>query len=732
MRTVLSHLLLWAAMSAVLLACGRDESGIPKAKIPQGEDYWGEMSCSQFYSRFAEEVGPGAPYALVDLELKGHAGICSIKMEAPDGVKIGGNVPWVVLNCVSNGSATELDQSGHFYIRIAPGNYNGGLEVTIADSSHKAVRAIIPKFSVKAGEKKEISIDYNPDSKLLFYEGFDNCVWGGNVSEGSAGLSFAPDSENPGTTGCLGRSGYETGLKEIECNVPGSAFMQSDTWSDCEDATVATSHKVSESYLRSRNLLDYKYLFRCQEYQGCLSIGPESVKKRGILQTPKLPVEEISDITVSFDFCFQPGNADALLFRMVNAGIITGCTVDGTPLASSEIGYVEKYASATLDHSLVSIPAAMTDAKTWHHAVVSVSCATDGSALYFAGATTSSSVAHGFFLDNIKVEEVKQMPRGSFRLLYWNIQNGMWSDQKDGYANFLAFVRKYDPDVCVWCEAQSIYKTGSTSKMPVSSRYFPDAWPAFARSYGHEYTAIGGYRLYADDYYPQVVTSKYPINTLLKITETDPSLIPLPEGFDHTKTGQDYMPVAHGAALQEINIGGSSICFVTLHLWPHAYSYYAKYVSKATSASSTAGEGNIQREAEIRYICSHTRLAPEYSSKQNWLMMGDFNTRSRLDNWYYKLDASDARLSTHNYILDNTDYQDIIGLRYPGYFFSTRVWASDGEAPRFDFVYASPAMYSKVRNALVLNDSWMDAEYSGLSNYYNPSDHRPILVDFDL
>lgn len=732
MGTVFRHIVLSAAITALLASCGGDGSGIPRAKSPSGEDYWGELCCSQFHSRYAEEVGPGAPYALVDLELKGRAGICSIKMEAPDGASLGGNVPWVVLNCTSEGVAAELDGTGHFYIRIAAGNYRGGLEVTITDASHRAVRTVIPAFSVKAGEKKTLGIDYNPDPKLLFYEGFDNCVWGGNVSEGSSGISLAPDAQNPGTDGCLGRSGYESALVETECNVPGTAYMQSDNWSDCENATVATSHRVGESYLRSRNLLDYKYLFRCREYQGCLSVGPDGLNKRGILQTPRLPVGEISDVEVSFDFCFHPGNGDALQFRMVNAGIITGCTVDGTPLASSQTGYLEKYAFATLDHSLVSIPAAMTDAKVWHHAVVSVSGATDGSALYFAGATASSAVAHGFFIDNIKVEEVRQMPRGNFRLLYWNIQNGMWSDQKDGYANFLAFVRKYDPDVCVWCEAQSIYKTGTTSKMPASDRYFPDAWPAFAKSYGHDYTAIGGYRLYADDYYPQVITSKYPINTLLRITETDPSLIPLPAGFDHTKTGPDYMPVAHGAALQEVNVGGTPVCFVTLHLWPHAYSYYAKYVSKATSASSSAGEGNVQREAEIRYICNNTRLAAEYSSIQNWLMMGDFNTRSRLDNWYYGLAGSDARLSTHNYILDNTDYQDIIGLRYPGLFFATRVWASDGEAPRFDFVYASPAMYSKVRNALVINDSWMDAEYSGLSNYYNPSDHRPILVDFEL
>lgn len=31
------------------------------------------------------------------------------------------------------------------------------------------------------------------------------------------------------------------------------------------------------------------------------------------------------------------------------------------------------------------------------------------------------------------------------RLLYWNIQNGMWSDQSNGYDNFVAWVKATIP-----------------------------------------------------------------------------------------------------------------------------------------------------------------------------------------------------------------------------------------------------------------------------------------------
>ena len=59
----------------------------------------------------------------------------------------------------------------------------------------------------------------------------------------------------------------------------------------------------------------------------------------------------------------------------------------------------------------------------------------------------------------------------NMRLLYWNIQNGMWSDQGNNYSNFVAWVKKYDPDVCIWCESASIYKNNTNSGAPKSERF---------------------------------------------------------------------------------------------------------------------------------------------------------------------------------------------------------------------------------------------------------------------
>lgn len=44
----------------------------------------------------------------------------------------------------------------------------------------------------------------------------------------------------------------------------------------------------------------------------------------------------------------------------------------------------------------------------------------------------------------------QETARRPLRILYWNIQNGMWSDQGNNYDNFVAFVRELDPDICIW------------------------------------------------------------------------------------------------------------------------------------------------------------------------------------------------------------------------------------------------------------------------------------------
>ena len=52
---------------------------------------------------------------------------------------------------------------------------------------------------------------------------------------------------------------------------------------------------------------------------------------------------------------------------------------------------------------------------------------------------------------------------------------------------------------------------------------------------------------------------------------------------------------------------------------------------------------------------------------------------------------------------------------------------------RIDFMYANPSMMRSVVDAGILVDKWTSSRPSTyVSAFYDPSDHRPILVDFDL
>ena len=268
----------------------------------------------------------------------------------------------------------------------------------------------------------------------------------------------------------------------------------------------------------------------------------------------------------------------------------------------------------------------------------------------------------------------------------------------------LEWVRAYDPDVCVWCEAQSIYKTGTADKMDVADRYLVGNWGELAARYGHKYWYVGGHR----DNYPQVITSKYPIENVERIVGSKPDSV-----------------VTHGAGWARIEKNGKTVNIVTLHTWPQGYAFEAK----DRDASRAENGGDKYRRMEMEYICNHTIHSVPGAEKQFWMMMGDFNARSSRDNWFYKYPAGDTRFLVHDYILRHTPYVDVIAGKYPGEFKTTT-----GGKSRIDFVYCTPPLYERITHADVVTDAYTEPvrDPAKLSNFWHPSDHRPIVVDFNM
>ena len=294
-------------------------------------------------------------------------------------------------------------------------------------------------------------------------------------------------------------------------------------------------------------------------------------------------------------------------------------------------------------------------------------------------------------------------PKKGFRLVYWNIQNGMWSGQGDNYSAFVEWVKARRPDVCVWCEAQTIYYTGTDKSMQPQERYLTEHWGELAVRYGHKYWYVGGHR----DNYPQVITSKYPIRNVERIT------------------GNADTVVMHGAGWATVKIRKRKINIVTLHTWPHAYAPGAADRKK----SSEGHGGSGYRRMELEYIYNHTLGGMSDNADDLWMMMGDFNSRSPLDNPKYRYPDNDPRFWEQRYILENTPYIDVVAHKHPGEFLT-----STGGQSRIDFVYCTEPLCRMAVRADIITDEYTCPvrDKKKLSNFWHPSDHLPIVVDFDM
>ena len=258
----------------------------------------------------------------------------------------------------------------------------------------------------------------------------------------------------------------------------------------------------------------------------------------------------------------------------------------------------------------------------------------------------------------------------TLKVLSYNVLEGMKLDKANDYNNFVTWVSEQAPDI------MAIEETNGFTKEKLT---------ALSARWGHPYA-----EMCKESGYPVSITSKYPIEVVSRILDG----------------------VWHGG----IHVKIKGINILVLHLYPFSY----------TPSGSNAANGDAYRLEEIQTYLDNT--IRKYPDEKYWLMMGDFNARSRVDNWFYNYPENDTRLLVHDHIRNNTDLVDIIAERNPGRFISSTY----GNA-RIDFMYASPSMYGRVANALIVIDKWTTATKSPyVSNFYDPSDHRPILVDFEL
>lgn len=751
------------------------DNPLSKLVVPYSQFYRSTVDSLKLYPLYAGFDGQGTivfkeVISAVGITLRGNAKVASVHLQnkadtylpsenlagvasfdPQKGFVLDEGVDFVNLNCTDGGKGVSLSEDGTtFYLVLSPGNYSSGMTLTVTTMDHKGSTFDVPAFEVAPGEVKTFSFDYAHDDDLIFFEHFDNFVWGGNVKGNQAVSSYGPDAQSSPSAE---RSGYEEAFTQVGITTPGSAFIQAN-WSTINGWSVGERPSVSARYLASRNISDYTYLYRCQEYQGCLSVGAGDEIRGGVQPLKDFKFDDVFfGVKVSFDICLRYGTEDMFCTQLSGSGIATSLTVDGKPIElENTLGGNNTYSHTFINVCSIrrtDIPGPQSEryGEGWHHVEVTLENLNDVSELGLWGFDSSNNLKHGCFIDNLEIRYLPQEhPAGRLRVLLYNIQNGMWADQGNNFDNFVAFVKKYDPDVCVFCEGQSIWKTGSaeyagrstyqlfTSRSGITDQTTTNStsaltnaqWTALAKRFGHQYHAVGMYR----DDYPQVITSKYPVSTVLRIARAN------------DKDGKGTTLI-HGAGHFQVKVADKTINIVSLHLWPMKYSPG----EGESAAPYLRGYDYARREVEALLGATVKRT----DCGDDWLIMGDTNSVSPLDGDYYdevaysRWDQEGYKwVQPHEAFLSGNYGRPLYDMLRQGegsyYTGPGRMMPSTSSAARMDIMYGSESMRRRVSGeSLIINDKWCDITLSAVYDPDSdekhpkiPSDHRPLLIEFDM
>jgi hypothetical protein len=243
-------------------------------------------------------------------------------------------------------------------------------------------------------------------------------------------------------------------------------------------------------------------------------------------------------------------------------------------------------------------------------------------------------------------------------------------------------------------------QTGTTDHVKdESQRILPKGWPELAARYGHQHVWISSDN---PKCYMQGITSRFPIEGIAK----------------------DLVPTGSGWA--RIRVGTNVLNIVTVHLnwapWGHGCKTDAE-----RKASAAKFGGDLARRDEIETVLKGSYFTVPDASNQFWVVAGDYNSRSPVDSRMYDLPLDSPRYAVHRWLIENTPLVDLMHEWLPNDFHVTC-----GASSRLDYVYMTRTMYDRVLEARVVVDRYTRPTYAGVSDIWRPSDHRPILVDFDF
>lgn len=302
----------------------------------------------------------------------------------------------------------------------------------------------------------------------------------------------------------------------------------------------------------------------------------------------------------------------------------------------------------------------------------------------------------------------------TLRVLYWNIQNGMWAGQPDHYDAFVEWINSWKPDICIFDEGATIYYDGTHEHMPNEERYLPEHWGELCARWGHDHHVVTPRRPststpYGLTNYPEVITSRYPIDSIKIVKGHKPDSV-----------------IVNYSGWFQVRVEGveKPLNIVTLHLKHGKYGYGVPQDQR--DASAARYEGEQHRVKELTCILDHTVRKTKNPDKELWIMAGDYNSYSRKDNFNYKWNNASLGFQTQDYMIFHSPFFDLVSECYPDMF-----CPSCGNL-RIDYMYVSKPMLKACTEVYTKTDDYTKRVKSEKTSFYIPSDHYPIVADFKI
>ena len=107
-------------------------------------------------------------------------------------------------------------------------------------------------------------------------------------------------------------------------------------------------------------------------------------------------------------------------------------------------------------------------------------------------------------------------------------------------------------------------------------------------------------------------------------------------------------------------------------------------------------------------------------------MAGDFNSYSGKDNYIYKWNDVDKAFQTQDYMTLQSPFFDLVREYCPDTFMPTC-----GNL-RIDYMYVSKPVLRACTGVISQPDTYTRRVHSGVDKFYIPSDHYPIIAEFEI